>query len=93
MVVDSCGCHHKWVFFVFQITHADGVSIMQSCLDSESGISSKMIFPVKQPTASNFEVWWGAFYLLFLPSLNLGVPLSWLQHLLYDQFVGRELYD
>jgi hypothetical protein len=50
--------HHKGVFFMSQITHADGVSVMQSVLsrDVSVSIASNMVFPLEQPTPSNFEV-------------------------------------
>jgi hypothetical protein len=86
-------CHHKGIFLLSQATHADGITIRQSCLTKDPGLESNMIFPKQQPTAANFEVWHRTLYTISSPALCLGVPLSWFRRLPYDCYlwhVSRE---
>jgi hypothetical protein len=76
-----------------QLTHADGITVMQSVLSRDPGPPSNMVFPVQQPTASNFEVWRRTIYLLSSPSLRLGIPLGWLRRLPYDRYLWRVSRD
>eukprot|EP00956_Cyclotella_meneghiniana_P019226 scaffold32771_cov65-Cyclotella_meneghiniana.AAC.3 len=76
-----------------QLTHADGITVMQSVLSREPGPPSNMVFPVQQPTASNFEVWRHTIYLLSSPTLRLGIPLGWLRRLPYDRYLWRVSRD
>jgi hypothetical protein len=85
--------HHKGIFLMSQLTHADGITIMQSVLSRNPGPPSSMVFPVQQPTASNFEVWRRTIYLVSSPSLRLGIPLGWLRRLPYDRFLWRVSRD
>jgi hypothetical protein len=58
----NCVRHHKGIFFLSQATHADGITIRQSCLTQDTGLESNMTFPKQQPTAANFEVWCRTLY-------------------------------
>lgn len=86
----NCVCHHKGIFFLSQATHMDGITIRQSCLTQDTGLSSpNMTFPKQQPTAANFEVWCRTLYTISSLALRLCVPLGWLCRLPYDRHLWR----
>lgn len=77
--------HHKGIFWLSQLlSHDNGVSIWQSCLNHDRCSNSTMVFPKQQPTASNFEVWRRTIYIILSSTLRLSLPLGWFQRLPYD---------
>ena len=85
--------HHKGIFWLSQLTHADGISIRQSCLDRSRNTGSSMIFPCQEPTASNFEVWRRTIYTISSPTLRLQVPLGWFRRLPYEKLLWKVARD
>jgi hypothetical protein len=85
--------HHKGIFWLSQLTHADGITIKQSCLDRTRNLESTMVFPRQEPTPSNFETWRRVLYTVSSAALRLPVPLGWFRRLPYDKLLWKVSRD
>lgn len=84
---------HKRVFFLSQLTHADGICLRANLLDSQWGPASNIEFSLEEPTSGDFAVWANTLHLLSSPTLRCSPALGWFRRLPYDQIIWKTTSD